>query len=191
MRDRDDHVLVDDEVLVAQVAVGRDDLGAPVVAVLLDDLRELERDDLALTLRLGEHVLEVFDLTLEIGEPVDRLLPLHRREATQLRVEDVRGLDLVDVEQRHQPGARGVGVLRAADQRDDLVEHVEGLDQAAQDVGLLLGAPQAEPRPAHDDLDLVPDPVRDELVQAQRPRHVVHEREHVAAERVLQAGVLV
>ncbi len=44
---------------------------------------------------------------------------------------------------------------------------------------------------ALDDLDLVGDPVLDELVEAQRARHPVDEREHVRAEGVLQLGVLV
>ena len=39
--DRDDEVLVGDQVLHREVAVGRDDLGTPVVAVLLDDLGQL------------------------------------------------------------------------------------------------------------------------------------------------------
>ncbi len=46
-------------------------------------------------------------------------------------------------------------------------------------------------RAAADDLDLVRDVVPDELVQAQRARDAVDEREHVRAERVLQLGVLV
>jgi hypothetical protein len=47
VRDRDDHVLVGDEVLVGHVAVGGDDRGAPVVAVLVDDLLQLLADDRA------------------------------------------------------------------------------------------------------------------------------------------------
>ena len=35
------------------------------------------------------------------------------------------------------------------------------------------------------------DVVPDELVQAQRPRHAVDQRQHVGAERRLQLGVLV
>ena len=82
-------------------------------------------------------------------------------------------------------------VRAAPDQRDDLVERVERLDQAAVDVGLLLGLAQPVAGPALDDLDLVRDPVGDELVEAQRARHAVDEREHVAAEVGLQLGVLV
>ena len=61
-------------------------------------------------------------------------------EPAQLHVEDRVGLHLVDVEQLDQAVAGLVDVGAAADQRDDLVERVERLDQAAQDVG-------AAPRP--------------------------------------------
>ena len=46
-------------------------------------------------------------------------------------------------------------VGRPADERDDLVERVEGLEVAAQDVRVGLGLAQAELRAADDDLDLV------------------------------------
>ncbi len=62
---------------------------------------------------------------------------------------------------------------------------------AAQDVHALLGLAQAELRAAHDDVDLVVDPVRDEPVERQRARHAVDDREHVRAEVLLQLGVLV
>ncbi len=143
--DRDDHVLAGDEVLVGDVAVGGDDPGAAVVAVLLDDLGQLVLDDLTLPLGLLEDVLEIGDLALDLGQLVDDLLALERGQATQLHREDRVGLDLVDGEQVHQAGACDVDGLRRTDERDDLVEGVEGLDQAAQDVGPLLGLAQQVP----------------------------------------------
>ena len=58
-------------------------------------------------------------------------------------------------------------------------------------MGLPLGLAQQVPGAPDDDLDLVVDPVPDELVEAQRARDAVDEREHVRAEGVLQLGVLV
>ena len=58
-----------------------------------------------------------------------------------------------------RPVARLVDGGAAPDQRDDLVERVERLDQAAEDVGLLLGLAQAVLGAPPDDLDLVGDPV--------------------------------
>ena len=112
--DRDDHVLDGDEVLDGDVAVVGDELGAPVVAVLLDDLGELVADDLPLPLGPGEDVLEVGDLALDLGQLVDDLLPLQGGEPAQLHVQDGVRLDLVDVEQLHQAGARDVDGRRRA-----------------------------------------------------------------------------
>ncbi len=57
-------------------------------------------------------------------------------------------------------------------------------------MGALLGRLEPEPRPALDDLDLVLDPVADELVDRQRAGDAVDERQHVGAEVGLQLGVL-
>ena len=90
---------------------------------------------------------------------VDDLLALQGGQAAQLHVEDGLGLHLVDLEQPHQPGARLVDGGRAPDQRDDLVERVERLEQAAQDVDALLGLAQPVGGAALDDVELVLDPV--------------------------------
>jgi len=73
---RDDHVLDGDQVLVGDLAVVGNDLGAPVVAVLLDDLGELVADDRALPLRLVQNVLQVGDDHFQLGQLVDDLLAL-------------------------------------------------------------------------------------------------------------------
>ena len=93
--------------------------------------------------RVGEDRLEVGDLRLELGGLVDDLLALQRGEAAQLHREDRVGLDVVDVEEGLEALAGVVDGRRPADQRDDLVERVERLEVAAQDVHALLGLAQA------------------------------------------------
>ena len=58
-------------------------------------------------------------------------------------------------------------------------------------MGAFLGVGELEGGAAADDLDLVLDPLRDELVEPQGAGYAVDERQHVAAEGVLQRGVLV
>ncbi len=81
--------------------------------------------------------------------------------------------------------------LRRPDQRDDLVERVERLDQTAQDVGALVGLAQPVGGAPHDDVELMVDVVPDQLVEPQRAGHAVDDRQHVGAEAGLQLGVLV
>ena len=190
-RDGDDDVLDGDEVGVGDLAVVADEAGQPLVPVLLDDLAELVADDLPLALRPVEDVLQVADRRLDLGQLVDDLLALEGGQATELHVEDGLGLELVDLEELDQAVPGDVDGLRRADEGDDLVERVERLDEPAQDVGPLLGLAQAVAGPPDDDLDLVADPVPDELVEPQRARDAVDDRQHVDAEAVLQLRVLV
>ena len=147
--------------------------------------------DGALALRLGQDVLEVGDLGLDLGQVVDDALAFQGGQPAQLHVEDRLGLDLVDVEQLDQALAGDVDGLRRADQRDDLVERVERLDQTAQDVGPFVGLAQPVGGAPDDDVELVVDVEPDQLVEPQRAGHAVDDRQHVGAEAGLQLGVLV
>ena len=190
-RHRDDDILLGDEVLGAHVALEGHDAGTPLVAVALDDLAELLADDPPLPGRVGQNRLQVSDLALLLVELVEDALALQGGKPAQLHVEDRNGLQLVDVEQRHQIAARGLRAGAVANQRDDVVKAVQRLAERAQDVCPLLGPAQLEAGAAHDHVDLVRDVVADELLEPQRARHPVDDREHVAAEGVLQLGVLV
>ena len=114
----------------------------------------------ALPLRSGQDRLVLGDQPLEFGGLVDDLLTLQRRQSAQLEVEDRAGLQLVNLQQGDQPVRGLVDSRRAADQGDDLVERIQRLQVAAQDVRVVLGLAQPERGPADDDVDLVVDPVR-------------------------------
>ncbi len=189
--DRDDHLLLGDEVLHGHVAVEREDVCPTLVAIAGDELLELFADDVALTLRRHEDLVEVRDLALELGILVRETLALHGSQRAQLEGEDRAGLELVDVEELHQAGACVLDGRGRADERDDLVEDVESLEVADDDVRPLLGLAQHVARSADNDLDLVRGPVADERVDRERARDGVDERDHVRAEGVLELRVLV
>src|SRR6476661_11283507 len=188
--DRDDDIFLGDQVLDTDVAVVRDDPGATLIAVLLDDLGQFVRDDLTLAAGPGEDVVVVVDLRRDAGVLIDDPLPLERGQPAQLHIEDGRRLDLIDVEQLHQPAPSRLGGRRSPDERDYGVQLVQRLEQAAQDVDAFLGLAEQVSGAPDDDFDLVLDVMRDELVEAQRARHTVDDREHVRAEGRLQLGVL-
>lgn len=141
--------------------------------------------------RLGQDVLQVGDLGLDLGQVVDDALPLQGGQPAQLHVQDRLGLDLVDVEQLDQALPRDVDGFRRPDQGDDLVERIERLDQTAQDVGPLVGLAQPVGGAPDDDVELVVDVVADQLVEPQGARHPIDDGQHVGAEAGLQLGVLV
>ena len=116
---------------------------------------------------------------------------LQRGQLGEAQVEDRARLDRAQLEALDELLARRVAVARGADQLDDRVEVVQRGQQAEEDVRprlllgeLVLGA-------ADDHLALVGDVVVDDRAQVQRARHVVHERDHVHAERRLHRRVLV
>ena len=189
--DGDDDVLFGDEVFHRHFPVEGEDAGAALVTELVDDFGQFGGDDGALTFGLGENVVEVVDASLEFGVLVHDLLALEGGQAAQLEGQDGVGLDGVHVEQLDEAVAGLVDRGGAADEGDDLVEGVEGLQVAFEDVEAFEGLAQAELRAAHDDVDLVVDPVADEAVDRQGAGHAVDEREHVGGEVLLQAGALV
>src|SRR6185369_15466162 len=137
--DRDDDIFLGDQVLDTDVAVVRNDPGATLIAVLLDDLGQFVRDDLTLAAGPGEDVVVVVDLCCDAGVLIDDPLPLERGQPAQLHVEDGRRLDLIDVEQLHQAAASRLGRRRSPDERDPGVQLVQRLEQAAHDVDAFLG----------------------------------------------------
>ena len=106
----------------------------------------------------------------------------------EAHVEDRLRLQLGELELLDQAVAGGVGVGRGADQLDHRVEVVERDQQALEDVGAGLGAAQLVLGAAGDDLALVVDVGLDQLLQRQRPRHAVDERDHVDAEACSASG---
>ena len=107
-------------------------------------------------------------------------------------VEDVVGLRLGELERsRHQAGPSCGAVRRRPDQRDDGVDHVDGLEEALDDVGAVLGLLEAELRAAGEHLDLVGDVGGQQLLQVERAGDPVDQRDHVHREGGLHRRVAV
>ena len=85
-----------------------------------------------------------------------------------------------------RPSRAAAAVLAGADEGDDRVDHVEGLEQALEDVGPVAGLVQAELRAPGDDLDLVLDVAVQRLHEVERARHPVDQGHHVDGEAGLQ-----
>src|SRR4029077_7926712 len=126
----------------------------------------------------------------EVGVLLLDLLPLERGEGAEPEVEDRLRLDLRELELLHQARASRVDVVSGADERDDLVEVVERLEVALEDVRARLLLAELVLRAARDDLALEVEVVRDDLEQREGARDAVDERDVVDAERRLERRVL-
>ena len=191
LRDRDDHVLLGDEVLDVEVLGRRRDVGAALVGELLAHLAHLVLDDLQHEVHVAEHLRVPGDLLAQLLELVFDLVTLETGEAAQPHLEDRVGLDLREAEARDEGGLR-LGVVGAGtDDPDDLVDIVERDDETLEDVSPLLGLAQLVLGTPRDDVLLVLDVVVQHLLEVERARHAVDERQHDHAEALLQLGVLV
>ena len=191
LRDRDDHLLVGDQVLDVEVVLGGRDLRPALVAVGLRDLGELLIEDAVDAGLVPEDLAQLPDALDNVGVLCLDLVGLECGEALEAQVEDRLRLDPREAELLDQAVAGGVGIARATDQLDDRVEVVERDEQPLEDVraGLLLA--QLVLRAPHDHVALVVHVVVDDRAQRQRAGHVVDERDHVHAERGLHRRVLV
>jgi hypothetical protein len=133
--------------------------------------------------QLRDALLQVVELRLD-------LVPREFRQPGEAEVEDRLRLDLGEVEGAHEPLARRIGIGGGANQRNNLVQPVERLEVALEDVRSLLGLAKLVLRPARDDIALVVEVVPDQLEQRQRPGSAVDERDGVVTERRLQRGQL-
>src|SRR5215216_1329076 len=185
------HRLGRDQVLDRQLALVGADLGPARVGEAAPGLQQLLLDDPAHLGGVVEDGLELGDPGLELGVLLLELAALEGGQAAQLHVEDGGGLDLRERVALHQLGPGDVGRLGVADEVDDLVEVVEGDQQALEDVGPLLGLAQLVAGPADDHGDLVGEVVRQHLGQVEHPGHAVDQGQHDHAEAVLELGVLV
>ena len=191
VRDRDDHLLVGDQVLDVDVVLGRRDLRPPLVAVAVGDLLQLGLDQLEHHVLVAEQLAQLADPLHLVRVLLAQLPGLERGQLLEAQVEDRARLDLGHLEPLDQAGARRVAIARRADQRDDLVEVVERDQQALEHVHAVLEPAQLVLGAADDDLALMADVVADDLLEREEPRHVLDQRDHVHAERRLQRRVLV
>src|SRR5438105_1471721 len=190
-RDGDHHLLVGEEILDRQLRRLGENLGAPRVRVPLFDLEQLPFDDAHQLGVRGQDALELLDQREHLLVLLDDLVPLQLGQALQPHVQDGLGLDLGELEPRHQRVLGGVGAVRAADDADDHVELLDGLAQAREHVRPLLRARELVPCPAGDDLAPEADERFQHFLEVDDLRAAVDERQHDDPEARLHLRVLV
>jgi hypothetical protein len=187
--DHNELVLLGDQILVFDLALGVDDGRAALVVVLLTDLAEFLLDDAQQDLLVCQHLLEPLDGVLDLLVLLLDLGRLHVRQRAQLHADDVGGLALGELELRLQAGPRRVPILAVLNEVDDVVDHLQGLQPALEDVcavpclrEVVLGAPA-------DDLPAVIDVVFQRLLETQHLWLAVDQRQVDHAEGRLEVAL--
>ena len=189
--DGDHHLLVDDQVLEPDVLRLPHDLRAALVRVAFPDLPELVPDDPQELRLLGQDLLEPGDLRLDLLELLEDLLPLESGQPLQPHVEDRLRLEVGEPELPHQAVLGLPGVLRPPDELDDGVQVVKRDLQALEDVGPRLGLPEQEQGPSGHDLLAEREELLEHLLEGERARPVLDDRQELHAEGGLHLGLLV
>ncbi|OPZ60313.1 MAG: hypothetical protein BWY87_00534 [Deltaproteobacteria bacterium ADurb.Bin510] len=152
-RDGHDHLFVRDQVLDVELAdAALDDGAAALVGVQVAGLDQLVADDLHEFVTVAQHLEQPLDQSLEFVVFVLDLLALEAGQTLQAHVQDGLGLDLAELEAADQVSL-GLGRTGALlDQLDDLVDILQRLEQALQDVDAGLGLVELEDAAPGDDL---------------------------------------
>src|SRR5262245_52956339 len=191
MCQRDHHVLVGYQVFERQLDAAVDDLRAAFVGVLLLDRAQLLDDQAPQHALVGQDLFQLGDQLDHLFVLVDDLLPFEGRQAAELHVEYCLSLNLRELELVDQPLLGVVRGLRRADQLDDLVDDVDGLLQAFQDVRAAPGLLQLVVRAVAHDLATEGDELVERLGQVENLRLAVDDREVDHPERDLHLRHLV
>src|SRR5262245_17998286 len=191
MCQRDHHVLVGYQVFERQLDAAVDDLRAAFVGVLLLARAQLLDDQAPQHPLVGQNLFQLGDQLDHLFVLVDDLLPFEGRQAAELHVEYCLSLNLRELELVDQPLLGVVRGLRRADQLDDLVDDVDGLLQAFQDVRAAPGLLQLVVRAVAHDLATEGDELVERLGQVENSRLAVDDREVDHPERDLHLSHLV
>src|SRR5262245_22480069 len=191
MGQRDNHVLVRDQVFERQLDAAIDDLRAAFVGVLLLNRAQLLDDYVPQNALVGEDLFQLGDQLDHLFVLVNELLTFEGGQAAELHVEYRLRLYLRELELVDQSLLGVVRGLRPADQRDDLVDDVNGLLEALQDVRAAPGLLQLIRRAVAHDLAAEDDEFVERIGQVEYLRLAVDDREVDHPERDLHLRHLV
>ena len=192
MGERDDYFLVLDEVLDEKFARIVHDAGPTRLRVLLPDSFELRGDHGPQPGWVTEDCFKLSDRLSQLCHLGLKFAATEPRQSAEGHVQDVVRLLLAEGERlghKVRPSLRTVS--RRTNRRNYRVEHVDGPQQALDDVGAGKRLAEPELRAPRDDLHLVGHVSRECLGQIEETWYPVDKSEHVHAEGGLQGRVLV
>src|SRR5438128_3762554 len=211
--------LLGDQVFVADLADGLDDLRPPIVAVLVADLDQIAADDFEDIPLAAQKLFVGANLAAQLVVFLDNLVAFQGGQLTQLHADDRfrlglgHAVALLGADLLLQGGEVGVAksALENSGRHGHVLQALLGLgparrraadgDQRIQtgDVNELrfdvmrppLGLAEQVLGPAADDLDAMAQELLEHLLEGQRARPAVDQRQQDDARRLLQRRVLV
>ena len=190
-RQRDDHVLLLNQVFHVDFAVDGGQLRAARVSKFIADGADFGLDNLHQQVFVRQNRLEAGDFLLQIVVFLLEAVAFQTGQARQTHVQNRLRLLVGEVEPLHQGRFRGVGVFAGADDGHNLVDVVKRLQQTFQNMRAGERLVEVKARAAGDNVLLMLQIVVHHVAQGEDFRLPVDQREHVRAERLLHRRVLV
>src|SRR5690606_26381693 len=189
--DGDHHFLVGDHVFGGDLVLTMDDLCPPVVAVPVAEFFQLILDDLHPHGLVGQDVLQARDKLLNLLVLLLDFFAFQAGKALETHIEDGLCLDFRKPEPFDKAGAGRIGVGGIANQRNDLVEVIQGYEIPFQDMGAPFGFGKFKFGASDHHVVPVVDKIFDQILEIERQRPPLHEGYVVDAEGRLKCGILV
>src|SRR5690625_980963 len=188
---RDHHLLFGDQVFLADLLAVIGDLAAALIAELPAHRQQFLADDPPQLRLVTEDDGQPFDLGGYLAVLLEQFLALQAGEALQAHVQDGLRLDVTHAERLDQAFLRFRTIGAGADQGDNLVQVIERLEVALEDMSAFLGPLQLEAGASGDHIAAVFEVQAQYLAQRQQTRAAVDDADVVDREARLQLGVLV
>ena len=189
--DRDDAGLVRDQVQNVDIVLRNRDFGPSLVTVAFLQIGQLVLDQIVDLFRVAQQVLQVGDQLLQLFVFGLDLFAFQPRELVESHFENGLGLYFAEIEGGYQRVTRLVAAAGGTDNPDDLVQVVQGLKQAFQDMRARLGLGQLVTEAAGDDLEAVLDELGQDFFERHHLRAPIDDGQHDGAKGCLQHRVLV
>ena len=151
LRQCDQHLLLENDIFVVRAAAVWQNLRSAAIAKFLFQLQDVGLDHLQDFFGMRQQVAQVEDTRHQLLIFSLDLGALEGGQSPQLHVENSLRLHFAQIEARHQPCAGLIHAFRRADERNHLVQELQGDAQTFEDVGAFFGLAQLEARTAGQD----------------------------------------
>ena len=187
----DDHILFDDEIFVRNT-INRVDNNRPSrITETSHHFAQLAHDNLKNSGIARQQIFQVGDLGPQLLQLFDDFLPLHGGQRAQAHFQNRLSLALGEPKTLFQLGTRRSGIRRSSNQRDDLVQVVQGDNEALEDVCAFLRPSQIVDCPANHHFLPEFDEMTERLLDGKCLGTTADESQQVHGKRRLQGSHLV
>ena len=188
----DHHLVIGDEILDINAVEGfghhfrtaRRGEGVP-------DFRNFALHFAAQHIGIFQNGLVEFNLLQQVLVLVHELVALQTRQTLQAHVKNGAGLHLGEGKTLHQSRTRRIGIRRRTDERNHLVDVINGQPQTFQNMGAGFGLAQIEAGAPYDHLAAMIHKAGQSRLEIEQHRTIVHHGQHVDAEARFQRRILV